>query len=228
MLSLTLILFEYLYTLVRGLILHWYISIFASLLAKDNRNLFVRYGRRRRTKCIPILNLYTRAFATVDDHREYSFLWDTYVIPFANDNSETSTMWSQRRLFTGPLIPTSGTLYTAEGLTTTIKLVGSIKLILTDDANNYHSYDVPCCVFDPKTPVNILDVPALGTLLGDNSDATDPFSEDGTTIKSGTTNQTSFWIMSVMIVIYTRLYPNDRTISLCWSWLFHIFLYQSA
>ena len=66
------------------------------------------------------------------------------------------------------------TLEKAEGLTTATKLVGSIKLILTDDAKKHHSYIIPRCVFDPKTPVNILVVPALGTIFGDNEDATDP------------------------------------------------------
>ena len=47
MLSLTLILFVYFYPVVRGLILHWYSNIFASLLVKDNRNMFVRHGRLR-------------------------------------------------------------------------------------------------------------------------------------------------------------------------------------
>ena len=49
-----------------------------------------------------------------------------------------------------------------------------MKLILTDDANKNHSYVIPGCVFYPKTPVNILGVPALGTLFGDNADSTDP------------------------------------------------------
>ena len=54
----------------------------------------------------------------------------------------------------------------------TYKLVGSIKLILTDDYNKHLSYVIPCCVFYSKTLVNILCVPDLGTLFGDNSNAT--------------------------------------------------------
>ena len=49
-----------------------------------------------------------------------------------------------------------------------------MKLTLPDDANKHHSYIITRCVFDPNTPVNKLGVPALGTLFGDNSDATDP------------------------------------------------------
>ena len=50
-------------------------------------------------------------------------------------------------------------------MTTTTKLVGSMKLILTDNANKYHLYIINHCVFDPNTPVNILVVPALGPFL---------------------------------------------------------------
>ena len=58
-----------------------------------------------------------------------------------------------------------------------------MKLILIDDAKNNHFYIIPRYVFDPMTPVNILGVPSLGTLFGDNADATDHLVEDGTTIK---------------------------------------------
>ena len=51
-----------------------------------------------------------------------------------------------------------------------------MKLILTDNVNKNHSYIITRCVFDPKTPVNILGVPALGKFFGDNSDAADTIS----------------------------------------------------
>ena len=59
-----------------------------------------------------------------------------------------------------------------------------MKLIQTDNANKHHSYIITCCVFIPKTPVNILGVTALGTFFGDTEDANNPLAEDGTTIKS--------------------------------------------
>ena len=136
MLSITLILLIYLYPVVRGFILNWSRSIFTSFLAKDNRNVFVRHGIRRHAKFRPITTLYFRAFATADDHIKDYFLWDTYGIPFVIDNSVTNIIIIQRRIFTGPLIPTSMTLETVEGITTTTKLVGSMKLILTDRDNN--------------------------------------------------------------------------------------------
>ena len=66
----------------------------------------------------------------------------------------------------------SVTIETAEGLTTTTKLVGSMQLILTYGANKHHSYVIPRCVFNPNTPINILVVPDLGTFFGDNSTKT--------------------------------------------------------
>ena len=60
MLSLTLILFIYLYPLVRVLIIHWSRTIFDELLSKYNRNVFVRHGRRRCSNYRPIPTLYAR------------------------------------------------------------------------------------------------------------------------------------------------------------------------
>ena len=68
-----------------------------------------------------------------------------------------------------------------------------MKLILTDDANKNQSYIISPCVFVPKTPVNILGVPALGTFFGDNADPTDLLAEDGTTIRSGSTISHFIW-----------------------------------
>ena len=68
-----------------------------------------------------------------------------------------------------------------------------MKLIINDDANKHHSYVVPCCVFNPKTPANILGVTSLVTLLGDNTDATDHLAEDVTTITSGDKKAHFIW-----------------------------------
>ena len=68
-----------------------------------------------------------------------------------------------------------------------------MKLILIDDANKHHSNIITGCVLDPKTPVNILGFPALGTFFGDNADATDPLTEYGPTIKLGSTKPHFIW-----------------------------------
>ena len=165
MLSLTLIIFVYLYPVVRVFIIHWSRPIFASILAKENRNVFLRHGRRLHAKFRPIPTLYIRSLTTVYDHSEDYFSWNIYGIPFLINNSATIIIFSWCRLFTGPLVSTSVTLETSEGVTTMTKIVGSMTSILTDDANKHHSYVVPHYVFDTKTPVNILVVPALYTTL---------------------------------------------------------------
>ena len=54
-------------------------------------------------------------------------------------------------------------------------------------------YIVPCCVFDPNTPVNILGVPDLGSFFGDNADATDHTAAEGTTILLGSIKLHFIW-----------------------------------
>ena len=48
-------------------------------------------------------------------------------------------------------------------------------------------------MFDPATPINILGVPALGTFFGNNANASSPYDEDETTIKSGATRSHFIW-----------------------------------
>ena len=76
-------------------------------------------------------------------------------------------------------------MQTAEGTTTKVNLVGSLRLVLTNDAGQHHKYVVSCCVLDQSSPVNILGVPALGSFFKDF--ASSEVVMDGTTIKSGAT-----------------------------------------
>ena len=48
-------------------------------------------------------------------------------------------------------------------------------------------------MFDPDTLINILGVPALGKFFGDNANASSPYDEDVTTIKSGATRSHFIW-----------------------------------
>ena len=52
---------------------------------------------------------------------------------------------------------------------------------------------MPCYIFDPATPINILCIPALGTFFGDNGNASSTYDEDGTTIKSGAMGSYLIW-----------------------------------
>ena len=48
-------------------------------------------------------------------------------------------------------------------------------------------------MFDPAKPINILGVPALGMLFGDNANTGSHYDEDGTTIKSSGTRSHFIW-----------------------------------
>ena len=52
------------------------------------------------------------------------------------------------------------------------------------DRKEQHVYTIPQYIYDPKSPLNIIGVPALGTLFGDNADVHSPLAEDGTTVIS--------------------------------------------
>ena len=53
------------------------------------------------------------------------------------------------------------TLFTGHGKTIGIQLVGTLRLILTDDDGVDWTYEVPDVVFDPKGNFNILGIPFL-------------------------------------------------------------------
>ncbi|KAL7532041.1 hypothetical protein ACHAXR_004390 [Thalassiosira sp. AJA248-18] len=122
---------------------------------------------------------------------ENAFSWDTDGIPFVIDNSATGIISNVRKLFVGPLVPTRVTLETAEGLTTKTKFVGTMRLVLTDDSNQNHTYDIKDCVYDPDSPINILGVPFLGKYFGDQS--SDLYEMDGTSVCSGSTKSHLIW-----------------------------------
>ena len=82
---------------------------------------------------------------------------------------------------------------TAEGVSTKTKLVGPIRLVLTDHSNQNQVYIVLGCVYHPDTPLNILGVPALGSFFGDSADASDMLASDGTNINSGATKSHFIW-----------------------------------
>ena len=191
LLSLTIIISIYSMIVIKGLICLWYQLISARLFKIDTRNIFVSHGRRRRRKSRLIPTLHIKMFTTHTNPDENAFSWDTDGIPFVIDNSATGIICNVRKLFVGPLTPTRVTLETAEGQTTKTKYVGTLRLVLTDDAHKHHSYDVTGCVFDPDSPINILGVPFLGKHFGDQSSDFDEM--DGTTVCSGSTKSCFIW-----------------------------------
>ena len=127
------------------------------------------------------------------DPNEKNFSWDTDRIPFLVDKSAIAIISNKHRLFHGHLTTTRVMLETADGVSTKTQLVGVCRLFLTNNTNIHHTYDVPGCVFDPDTPINILGVPDLCTFFGNNVNVISTYGEDGTTIKSGATRFNFIW-----------------------------------
>ena len=104
-------------------------------------------------------------------------------MPFIVNNLETGIIINVQKLLVGTLIPKIVTLETDELLRSSKKNVGSMCLVLTDNANKHHTYDIPEYEYNPESPINIIGVPYLGKYSG--YQATGLYKYDGTTVKSG-------------------------------------------
>ena len=131
---------------VHGAYAHLHQKHSAYLFRNDSRNIFIRYNRKRirLPKPLPTLHIklfaskYMKAYTSKAQTDDNAFSWDTDGIPFIIDNSATGIITNVRKLFVGPLRPTRVTLETADGLSTTTKYTGTMRLVLTDDANKHH------------------------------------------------------------------------------------------
>ena len=188
-LSFRLILFVYLNPILRGLISLWLRHIGAYTFSK----LFVNKERHRHKQHKHLHKLHIKVFAANASSGNSAFSWDTDSIPFVIDKSAKAIIYKERTLFTGLLTPMSITLATAEGLNTTTKLVGSLRLVITNSSNEHYTYSIPGFVNDPESPLNILGVPALGAYFYDGTDIRNPLEEDVTTAKYGSTTSHFFW-----------------------------------
>ena len=195
MFSLGLICFVFLYPILYGTVRLTSRTICKTICSrlKATAQIFIRHGHRRRKRITKMPTLYIRAFATASEHPdENAFSWDSDGIPFVIDNSATGNICNVRKLFVGTLTPTKVTLETADGLTTKTKFVGTMRLTLTCDGNENHTYDVPGCVFDPDSPINLIGIPFLGKYFGSH-DTLKSSDEDGTWVKSSATKTTFVW-----------------------------------
>ena len=181
------------YPILIALIRYWKNLICSCIILSDDKNSFNRHGRRHKKRRQKQPCLYIKVFTSNTKPSESPFSWDTDGIPFIIDKYATAIISNEHKLFTGPLVPTKVTLETAEGVSTETKLVGPIRLFLTDSSNQDHVYIVPGCVYDPYTPLNILVVPALGSFFGDSADASNTLAADGTNINSGATKSHFVW-----------------------------------
>ena len=66
---------------------------------------------------------------------ESTFAWNTDGFRFVVYNSATAIICNTRKVFTGHLIPTKIILEPADEMSASTKLVGTMRLVLTDDSN---------------------------------------------------------------------------------------------
>ena len=65
------------------------------------------------------------------------------------------------------------------------RYLSTMQLILTDHSNIDHSYDIPNCIYDPNSPVNIVGIPVLEKYFNDAEEGPDAVAkDDGSTILS--------------------------------------------
>ena len=112
-------------------------------------NIFVNHGQHRRKRHKHFPKIHIRVFAADAGEGKSPFSWDTDGITFIVDNTATSIIRSKRKVFTGHISPMRITLETAEVMSVSTKLVGVLRLVLTEDSNKHHIYDVTGCVYDP-------------------------------------------------------------------------------
>ncbi len=91
-----------------------------------------------------------------------TFSVDTDGVYFIINNSANGGICNIKSMFVGDFEQQIVTLVTAEGITTTVKQVGTIRLVLKDDAGKTWLYDIPDVVYDPESPYNLLGIPFLG------------------------------------------------------------------
>ena len=67
-----------------------------------------------------------------------------------------------------------------------------MQIILTKYGNENRSYDVPGCVYDPKTPINFISIPFFGDYFL-SKDKIPNLDNDGTWIKSSANKSLFTW-----------------------------------
>jgi hypothetical protein len=100
-----------------------------------------------------------------------SFSVDTDGVYFIINNSANSDICNIKSMFVGDFESHRVTLVTAYSRTTTVKLVGTIRLFLKDDEGKTWSYCIPDVVYDSESPYGLLGIPFLGKYFARNDEA---------------------------------------------------------
>ena len=122
---------------------------------------------------------HTHTALATSDKSNSPFSFDTDGISFIIDNSATCIICNQRDLFVGRLSSEQVSMTTCEGDTAKQRYIGTMQLILIDDSNVDHSYDIPNCIYDPNSPVDIFGITVLEKYFNDASEGPDNVAEDG-------------------------------------------------
>ena len=125
-----------------------------------------------------------------EDDVEVSY-FDTDGITFVIDNSANCIICNDRTQFVGELIKQACHVNTAAGISNS-QYVGTIRVVLKDDAGASYTYDVPDAIYDPDSPFNIMGIPALGEFFG-KGDTIPTSDDDGTYVTSSATRSTLVW-----------------------------------
>jgi hypothetical protein len=131
------------------------------------------------------------ATSTDQYHQPNSFSVDTAGVYFIINNSANGGICNIKSMFVGDFERQIVTLITAYSRTTTVKLVGNIRLVLKDDAGKTRSYDIPDVVYDPELPYSLLGIPFFGKCFARNDEANE-FDEQ-TWIQSASTTSLLEW-----------------------------------
>ncbi len=165
---------------------------------KPTKTNFYRTRRKVRHKTknlynstLPTMQITMLTTSTDKIQSPNSFSVDTDGVYFIIDNSANGGICNIKSMFVGDFENQKVTLITAEGKTTTIKKVGTIRLVLKDDAGINWSYDIPDVVYDPESPYSLLGIPFLGRYFAQNDEANE-FDND-TWIRSASTNSLFQW-----------------------------------
>jgi hypothetical protein len=122
------------------------------------------------TSTLPSMQIMMLTTSTDLYQQPNSFSVDTYGKYFIIDNSANGGICNIKSMFVGDFQRHIVSLVTAYGRTTTVKLVGTIRIVLKDDAGKTWSYDIPDVVYDPESPYSLLDTPFLGKYFARNDE----------------------------------------------------------
>lgn len=189
------IIIAFMYPILRGFGPFWFRLILSPFRNYARRRSYRRCRSSRKPLPTLTIRCHTTDLQSSDDQQGADFdllSWDTDAIPFVIDNSATGIICNVRKLFVGQLKPYKVSIETAHGTQSKVKLVGTMRLVLTDDANEHHSYDIPDCVFDPDSPINIIGVPTLGAFFGRHDDIPNE-DDDGTWVRSSANKSILTW-----------------------------------